>query len=210
MLKIFCLFTMFVLLIAGCGGRRKQHLTTNGGEGNNVENEFPSPISSEEQPQESDDLPKPRLCEIKLALPLNNISITSPFGIREDPITGKKKEHHGLDLSASNDYPVAMMRGEVLSASFNNVAGNFVTLKHGELTISYCHLSKIFVKQGQNVEAGTIIGITGDTGRASGEHLHLTCKFCDKIIDPAILIDIIMSQTTGDKLDSYINIVDVN
>lgn len=121
-------------------------------------------------------------------LPLKNIRITSPYGLRRDPFTGKMKFHKGIDLYAKHDYPVAMMAGIVLRTGYNNTAGNYVTLKHGRLTVSYCHLSKIYVKRNETVFPGTILGLTGSTGRSSGEHLHLTCRFQNTYINPLMII----------------------
>lgn len=80
-----------------------------------------------------------------------------------------------------------MMYGRVLRTGFDKRAGNFVTLQHGELTVSYCHLSKILVKKNNVVYAGTRVGLTGSTGRSTGEHLHLTIRLAGRLINPSLL-----------------------
>ena len=81
----------------------------------------------------------------------------------------------------------AMMQGKVLRVGQDKVSGKYVTLQHGNFTVSYCHLSQIFVSQGKIVLPGDVVGITGNTGRSTGEHLQITCKYKGKIINPSII-----------------------
>ena len=127
--------------------------------------------------------------------PLKSIKVTSPYGYRRDPFTGKQSWHNGLDLRAKNEPAYAMMDGIVEKVGYDNRSGNYVILKHGNYRVSYCHLSSIVVGRGENVYSGTIIGVTGSSGRSTGEHLHLTCKKDGKSINPAILF----SATTSRK-----------
>lgn len=122
-----------------------------------------------------------------ITYPLKSIKVTSPYGYRRDPFTGKLSWHNGLDLRAKNEPAYAMMDGIVEKVGYDNRSGNYVTLRHGNYRVSYCHLSSIVVGRGENVYPGTIIGITGNTGRSTGSHLHLTCKKDGKSINPAIL-----------------------
>lgn len=122
-----------------------------------------------------------------ITYPLKSIKVTSPYGYRRDPFTGKQSWHNGLDLRAKNEPAYAMMDGIVEKVGYDNRSGNYVTLKHGNYHVSYCHLSSIVVGRGENVYSGTIIGVTGSSGRSTGEHLHLTCKKDGKSINPAIL-----------------------
>ena len=119
-----------------------------------------------------------------VAYPLKQIQVTSPFGYRRDPFTGKKRMHNGLDLHARGDKVFAMLHGIVHKVGYDKRSGIFVTLRHGDITISYCHLSKVTVRKGDVVSAGTVVGITGNTGRSTGEHLHITCKLKGKFVDP--------------------------
>jgi len=74
------------------------------------------------------------------------------------------------------------------------VSGKYVTLQHGNFTVSYCHLLLITVSKGQTVKAGEVVGITGNTGRSTGEHLHITAKFKGENIDPTIIISYVMRK----------------
>ena len=122
-----------------------------------------------------------------ITYPLKSIKVTSPYGYRCDPFTGKLSWHNGLDLRAKNEPAYAMMDGIVEKVGYDNRSGKYVTLRHGNFYISYCHLSSIIVGRGEKVYPGTIVGVTGNTGRSTGCHLHLTCKKDGKSINPAIL-----------------------
>lgn len=122
-----------------------------------------------------------------ITYPLKSIKVTCPYGYRRDPFTGKLSWHNGLDLRAKNESAYAMMDGIVEKIGYDNRSGNYVTLRHGKFYISYCHLSSIIVRKGESVFPGIIVGVTGNTGRSTGSHLHLTCKKDGKSINPAIL-----------------------
>ena len=122
-----------------------------------------------------------------ITYPLKSIKVTSPYGYRRDPITGKQSWHNGLDLRAKNEPAYAMMDGIVEKVGYDNRSGNYVTLRHGNYHVSYCHLSSIIVRKGEYVYPGIIVGVTGNTGRSTGYHLHLTCKKDGKSINPTIL-----------------------
>ena len=125
---------------------------------------------------------------LSVCYPLSHIKINSPYGYRKDPFTGKRKFHNGIDLHARSAKVFAMMQGRVIAVGQDKVSGKYVTLRHGGFTVSYCHLSQISVSQGQDVLSGDVVGITGHTGRSTGEHLHITCKYNGNSIDPFILI----------------------
>ena len=125
-----------------------------------------------------------------ITYPLKSIKITSPFGYRRDPFTGKLSWHNGLDLRAKNEPAYAMMEGIVEKVGYDNRSGNYVTLRHGNYHVSYCHLSSIIVRKGEYVYPGIIVGVTGNTGRSTGCHLHLTCKKDGKSVNPTILFTV--------------------
>lgn len=125
---------------------------------------------------------------MSVSYPLSNIKINSSYGYRKDPFSGRRKFHNGLDLHARSSRVFAMLAGEVVKVGQDRVSGKYVTLKHGSFTVSYCHLSRILAYQGQSVKAGEIVGITGSTGRSTGEHLHITCKFNGNSIDPMLIL----------------------
>lgn len=129
-----------------------------------------------------------------ITYPLKSIKVTSPYGYRRDPFTGKQSWHNGLDLHAKNEPAYAMMNGTVEKVGYDNRSGNYVTLRHGNFHVSYCHLSSIVVCRGERVFPGSIVGVTGNTGRSTGSHLHLTCKKDGKSINPTILFSAIFTQ----------------
>ena len=126
-----------------------------------------------------------------ITYPLKSIKITSPYGYRRDPFTGKLSWHNGLDLRAKNEPAYAMMDGIVEKIGYDSRSGNYVTLKHGNYHVSYCHLSSVIVGKGERVFSGTIVGVTGNTGRSTGCHLHLTCKKDGESFNPTILLNLI-------------------
>lgn len=127
-------------------------------------------------------------------LPLDTLIVTSPYGYRIDPFTRKRKMHSGMDFRASSDKVYAMMPGKVLKVGYDKVSGNYVTLQHGSITVSYCHLSEVLKQKNDLVAVGEVVGITGNTGRSTGEHLHLTCKIKGRAIDPSLILNYIASK----------------
>lgn len=128
---------------------------------------------------------------MSVSYPLKEIMVTSPYGRRKDPFTDKRSNHNGLDLRARNEEVYAMMPGKVVKVSSDKRSGSYVTIRHGEYTISYCHLSKALVKNGAKVLPGEVVAISGNTGRSTGPHLHITAKYGKKHIDPAILLQFV-------------------
>lgn len=126
---------------------------------------------------------------LSVSYPLPRIKVTSPYGYRKDPFTGKRKFHGGIDLQARGDKVLAMMAGTAVKVGQDKTSGKYVTLQHGNCMISYCHLSKILVARGTAVRPRDAVGITGSTGRSTGEHLHITCRLNGKSVDPAILFE---------------------
>ena len=129
-----------------------------------------------------------------ITYPLKSIKVTSPYGYRRDPINGRKSMHHGIDLHAHNEYVYSMMDGKVEKVGYDARSGNYIILRHADFTISYCHLSKVHVAPEAPVFAGTIIGKSGSTGRATGEHLHIVTKHKGIIFNPKVLFCYIKSH----------------
>lgn len=84
-----------------------------------------------------------------------------------------------------------MMYGEVICVGKDNRSGLYVTIRHGDFTVSYCHLSKVTVTIGTLVVPGAIVAITGNSGRSTAPHLHLSVKKDGRHIDPPILLNFI-------------------
>lgn len=99
---------------------------------------------------------------------------TSTFGYRRDPITGQRAYHSGIDISAPPGKPVkATAEGVVTKTEQYGGLGRAVFVAHGfGVTTVYGHLSRINVSPGQRVERGAIVGLVGNSGRATGYHLH--------------------------------------
>ena len=100
--------------------------------------------------------------------------VGSSFGEREDPINGEGAFHSGLDIDAPYGTPVrASADGDVAEAGMNAGYGREILLDHGhEVSTLYGHLSAMAVSTGQHVNRGQIIGYVGQSGRATGPHLH--------------------------------------
>lgn len=126
---------------------------------------------------------------LSVCYPLRDVKITSPYGYRRDPFTGKRKFHNGIDLHARGDEVLAMMEGVVVKVGQDKTSGKYITLRHGSYTVSYCHLSRILVAKGAVICPRDVVGITGSTGRSTGEHLHITCKIDGKSVDPLQLFE---------------------
>jgi len=113
---------------------------------------------------------------IRLIFPLSLPAVfTSAFGWRIHPISGTQRFHTGTDLAAPLGTPVvAAFAGQVAIADFLGGYGLTVTLQHNKGTQEtlYAHLSEIFVRPGESVKQGDVIGRVGSTGNSTGPHLH--------------------------------------
>ncbi len=112
--------------------------------------------------------------------------IASGFGVREDPINGEGAFHSGIDIDAPIGTPVrAAADGDVTEASMNSGYGREVILNHGhDLLTVYAHLSAFAVFVGQHVARGQIIGYVGESGRATGPHLHYEVRVHNVPVNP--------------------------
>lgn len=121
-----------------------------------------------------------------LRWPVQTTGITSHYGPRQDPISGRPSFHFGLDMAGnSGDTVRASLRGIVIRASSQGGHGQRIVLKHPwGYTTSYSHLSKIFVRPGDAIAKGQPIGEVGATGRATGPHLHFELHHNGKHLDP--------------------------
>ncbi len=128
---------------------------------------------------------------MSVSYPLRKIKVNSPYGVRRDPFTGKKSRHNGIDLYARGDDVFAMLDGQVVKIGQDKRSGKYVVLRHGNYTVSYCHLSHILTSKGASVRPGETVGITGSTGRSTGEHLHITVRYRKKYVNPLVLLDAI-------------------
>jgi murein DD-endopeptidase MepM/ murein hydrolase activator NlpD len=124
---------------------------------------------------------------VPFAAPLpGQAEVTSPFGPRIDPFLGRPALHTGVDLRQDFGAPVkATAAGIVAFAGNDGGYGNMVEIDHSNgLSTRYAHLSSVGVQQGQKVTTGTIIGHIGETGRATGPHLHYETRINGEPVDP--------------------------
>ena len=129
------------------------------------------------------------------SLPLKSIHITSRFGMRHHPILHRYCMHNGVDLKAHYENVFSMLPGRVVSVGQNKRSGKYIIIQTAGYSVSYCHLFSILVRDGQYVNAREVIAVSGNTGMSTGPHLHLTTKKDGKVIDPAILLDYIQSNS---------------
>ena len=130
---------------------------------------------------------KPSLSEVQgnelfyLNNPSKNNVITSPFGLR----WGGEK-HHGIDIAGNiGDHIFAAESGFASLVSYNSIYGNYMKLNHGKgVETLYGHCDVMFIKEGEYVTKGQIIGKIGNTGRSTGPHLHFEVRVNGKADNP--------------------------
>lgn len=114
--------------------------------------------------------------------------VTSRYGNRADPFTGETRYHSGIDIDGFNNAGnaiVAAASGTVITASYDGGYGNYVIIDHGSTSTVYAHCSGLAVSTGDYVSQGQTIGYLGDSGRATGVHLHFEVYVGDSRVDPA-------------------------
>lgn len=118
--------------------------------------------------------------------------ISSIFGLRRFFNEQERNPHNGLDIAASEGFPIkATADGTVIDAGNFFFSGNMVFIDHGQGIISlYAHMNDITVKSGDQLKQGDIIGSVGQTGRATGPHLHFAVIANKVLIDPIFMLPI--------------------
>lgn len=119
--------------------------------------------------------------------PTKNYWISSYYGYRIHPISGKRTFHYGIDMAAPTGTPIYATRsGVVTDAKYQDGgAGYYVWISHGDGYSSvYMHMDKFIVKEGQYVQAGEIIGYVGSTGGSTGPHLHFGITYNRTYVNP--------------------------
>ncbi len=118
--------------------------------------------------------------------PIRNLGITSKFGKRRHPITKQKSFHNGLDLRAKlNTNVYATADGIVRDASRDKFSGKRLMIAHNfGFETRYAHLDKMTVERGDIVQKGDLIGLSGNSGRSSGPHLHYEVRYLGRSLDP--------------------------
>lgn len=122
--------------------------------------------------------------------PVKNGKLSSRYGMRKDPFSGKRRMHRGIDIKAkrgSDVFPVGT--GTVIFSGRKPGFGKIIEIQHGRTIVSrYAHLKKSLVKKGQTVSKTDVIAQVGNTGRSTGPHLHLEIAINDKTVDPKIFM----------------------
>lgn len=140
------------------------------------------------QPEKKPDVVKETVSG--LAVPLTG-EVTSGYGYRLHPIYGLPDFHKGVDIGAEEGTPfVAAMPGIVRTAGNSVTFGYYLVLEHDDgLVTRYGHCSQLLVEEGQEIQAGDVIGLVGSTGEATGPHLHFDVSRDGTYFDPYQLIE---------------------
>ena len=112
--------------------------------------------------------------------------ISSRFGHRESPFTGRREFHRGLDIATHAGSPIiAPADGLVTYAGPKGLMGNMVTIEHGfGMVTRYGHAQKLLKKKGERVKRGEVIALVGNTGRSTGPHLHYEVRLNGVAVNP--------------------------
>ncbi len=123
---------------------------------------------------------------LPLSPPVDNFYVSSGFGSRLDPFNNQWAGHTGLDLVTREGSPVALpASGRVVAVTYDEGYGHMVEIDHGfGVHTRYAHLKKVLVKKGDMLEPGRNVGLVGDSGRASGVHLHYEVMLEGRPVDP--------------------------
>ncbi|MCL2840133.1 MAG: M23 family metallopeptidase [Defluviitaleaceae bacterium] len=120
--------------------------------------------------------------------------ISSPAGMRDNPITGLREFHDGVDIAIPTGTPiVAPKDGTVVAAGFSPSFGYFMRIAHDNslYTTFYAHLSRPWAVIGDIVTQGTLIAYSGNTGMSTGPHLHFSIFYDGQFIDPMTRLDFV-------------------
>jgi len=118
--------------------------------------------------------------------PIEKMSLSSSYGMRVHPVTGKLARHNGIDIPAPYGTPIyATADGIVGRAQRLGGYGNYVEVEHGNaIQTRYGHMSSYIVAPGQQVKKGDILGYVGSTGRSTGNHLHYEVRIEGAPVNP--------------------------
>jgi len=122
--------------------------------------------------------------------PVDGGWVSSGFGRRIDPISGKRRSHHGIDFAAKEGSPVrAVAAGVVIESDNGSAYGNRIEIKHPDgYTTLYAHNEKNLVATGDVVAKGELIALLGSTGRSTGPHVHFEVRKQGQLVNPAKFI----------------------
>ena len=150
---------------------------------------------------------KDALQNIPLKPPMDHYYVSSPYGPRKHPVTGKYRMHHGIDLAGTWQENVSVSAdGTVVFAGYHGSFGKVIRIKHNYgIMTTYGHLAKINVKRGDLVSEGQVIGKMGRTGKVKGAHLHYEISVNGKSQNPATYIKIGRNLLSRTSLKNFAN-----
>ena len=150
---------------------------------------------------------KEALQNIPLKPPMQHYYVSSPYGPRKHPVTGKYRMHHGIDLAGTwQENVIVSADGTVVFAGYHGSFGKVIRIKHNYgIMTTYGHLAKINVKRGDIVSEGQVIGKMGRTGKVKGAHLHYEISVNGKSQNPAKYIKIGRNLLSRSSLKGYVN-----
>jgi murein DD-endopeptidase MepM/ murein hydrolase activator NlpD len=122
--------------------------------------------------------------------------ISSGFGVRHDPFTGRLARHQGLDIPAAHGTPIlASGGGRVISAGHRGPYGKAIVIDHGDgMQTLYGHCSKLYVRAGELVMPRQKIAAVGSTGRSTGPHLHFEVIRNGKRVAPGQVLETVLAR----------------
>ena len=150
---------------------------------------------------------KEALQNIPLKPPMQHYYVSSSYGPRKHPVTGKYRMHHGIDLAGTWQENITVSAdGTVVFAGYHGSFGKVIRIKHNYgIMTTYGHLAKINVKRGDIVNEGQVIGKMGRTGKVKGAHLHYEISVNGKSQNPAKYIKIGRNLLSRSSLKGYVN-----
>lgn len=128
---------------------------------------------------------------VKFVKPTTGV-ITSSFGEREIIFEGTETYHYGTDIANVEGTSIySSIDGKVTVCSTNNETGKYIEVQNGSITTRYCHLCEQLVSVGDEVKAGSLIGKMGQTGMATGPHLHFEIMYNRQRVDAEKILDLV-------------------
>ena len=151
---------------------------------------------------------KDALQNLPLKPPMEHYYVSSSYGPRKHPVTGKYRMHHGIDLAGTWQENISVSAdGTVVFAGYHGSFGKVIRIRHNYgIMTTYGHLAKINVRRGDIVNEGQVIGKMGRTGKVKGAHLHYEISVNGKSQNPATYIKIGRNLLSRTSLKGYANI----
>jgi murein DD-endopeptidase MepM/ murein hydrolase activator NlpD len=123
--------------------------------------------------------------------PVDNLVLTSSYGVRSNPFNGHRRAHKGIDIPGPVGTPIyATADGVVARSEWASGYGNLVAINHGNgIETRYGHMSKLIVGPNEYVRRGQLIGLMGSTGRSTGSHLHYEVRIDGEAVNPMPFVE---------------------